>query len=130
MPKKKKACKNSKNNTNVIEKRKLLEADLDGQVYGFLEKALGNRFFDVKCMDGKTRRCKVRNKRMKVKQGDCVIVSLREFDDKNADIIYRYDLEEVRKLQKMGSLPNEDVIGPFNDEETSDIENTFCFDDI
>lgn len=130
MPKKKKAAKNSKNNTGLTEKRKLIEADLDGQVYGILEKALGNRFFDVKCMDGKTRRCKVRNKRMKVKQDDCVIVSLREFDDKNGDIIYRYDSEEVRQLQKIGALPGADVIGSFNDDDNSETENTFCFEDI
>lgn len=129
MPKKKKASKNSKN-TGVTEKRKLIEADLDGQVYGILEKALGNRFFDVKCMDGSNRRCKVRNKRMKVKQYDCVIVSLREFDDKNGDIIYKYDSEEVRQLQKLGALPNSEVIGSFKDEDNSDGENTFCFEDI
>lgn len=130
MPKKKKAGKNNKNNNGSTEKRKLIEADLDGQVYGILEKVLGNRFFDVQCTDGIMRRCKVRNKRMKVSQGDCVIVSLREFDDKNADIIYRYDSEEIRQLQKMGALPKKETLGSFKDEENSDSENGFCFDDI
>ena len=131
MPKKQKAGKNKKNINDHVEKRKLLEADLDGQVYGILEKALGNRFFDVNCMDNKKRRCKVRQKRLKVKQGDCVIVSLRMFDDNNADIIYKYDAEEVRTLQKMGILPSSDVIGIINDDDLLDqTMGGFSFEDL
>jgi translation initiation factor 1A len=130
MAKNKKGAKNKKNN-GPTEKRKLIEADIDGQLYGILEKVLGNRFFDVKCLDGKTRRCKVRNRRMKVKQGDCVIVSLRDFDDKNGDIIYRYDIEEVRELKKIGELPDEDINGLImNDDMDDDIDGGFCFEDI
>ena len=130
MPKKKKAGKNNKSSNGPTEKRKLLEADVDGQVYGIIEKVLGNRFFDVQCMDGKTRRCKVRNKRMKVKHADCVIVSIREFDDKNADIIYRYDSDEVRQLQKMNALPGVESIVSLDDEENTETEDGFCFEDI
>jgi len=132
MPKKKKAGKNQKNNNGPVEKRKLIEADLNGQVYGILEKALGNRFFDVNCMDNTKRRCKVRKKRMKVKCGDCVIISLRNFDDKNADVIYKYDAEEVRALQKKGILPGSDVIGVIKDDGDDDSEDElgFTFDDI
>ena len=116
MPKKQKAGKNKKSSNMNAEKRKLIEADLDGQVYGIIEKVLGDRFFTVNCLDNTKRRCKVRQKRMKVKDGDCVIVALREFDDNNADIIYKYDSAEVRQLQKDGILPNSEVIGVFNDE--------------
>ena len=77
MPKKVKARKNAKNKPNE-EKRNLIEADLDNQVYGTIEKALGSRFFEVNCLDNKKRRCKVRKKRMKVKVNDTVIISLRE----------------------------------------------------
>lgn len=132
MPKKKKASKNSKNSF-INEKRKLLEADIDGQTYGVIERALGSAFFDVYCMDGKIRRCKARSKRMKVKIGDCLIVSLREFDDKNADIIHRYDSEEVRTLQKLGLLPNSDKFSGIVNENINNDDNTddiFCFDDI
>ena len=114
MPKNTKAKKNQKNR-GVVEKRHLVEADLDGQVYAVLEKSLGSRFFDVKCLDGITRRCKVRKKRMKVNVGDCVIISLRDFDDHNADVIYRYDSGEVKDLQRAGILPSSNDIGFFND---------------
>ena len=131
MPKKTKAKKNQKNR-GVAEKRQLVEADLDGQVYGILEKALGSRFFDVKCLDGIKRRCKVRKKRMRVNIGDCVIISLRDFDDQNADVIYKYDSGEVRDLQRSGVLPSSSDVGFFNENYGSDNEEDcgFEFDDI
>ena len=130
MPKKKKAGKNRKTKGVLREKRKLVEPDLDCQVFGVLEKALGSRFFDVKCLDGQMRRCKVRNKRMKVKKDDVVIVSLREFDDKNADIIYRYNSEEVRELQRNGSLPSRGDISIKNESKDNEDDCAFEFDDI
>jgi translation initiation factor 1A len=130
MPKKKKAGKNAKNASINVEKRQLVEADLDGQVYGILEKALGNRFFTVKCLDSVIRRCKVRKKRMKVKEGDCVIIALRDFDDNNADIIYKYDSDEVRQLQKSGILPSVDFISTNKDESDEMDDDGFDFEDI
>lgn len=129
MPKKVKAKKNSKSSGANAEKRKLVEADEHDQVYGIIEKALGNRFFTVNCLDNVSRRCKVRQKRMKVKVGDCTIVSLRDFEDNVADIIYRYDSDEVRQLQKMGLLPGADVIGVCNDDEPPE-DDGFVFEDI
>ena len=133
MPKKKKACKNTKNKNINVEKRSLVEADLGTQIYGVIDKALGSRFFDVSCLDNKTRRCKVRKKRMKVKTSDVVIVSLRDFDDNNADIIYRYDSDEVRQLQKMGVLPSSEFLGnrpEFGSDNDNDEEMPFDFGEI
>ena len=129
MPKNKKKGKNAKNKGATVDKRKLVDADLDGQVYGILEKSLGSRFFTVNCLDNTKRRCKVRQKRMRCKEGDCVIVSLRDFDDANADIIYRYDSDEVRQLQKMGVLPDSIVIGAFKDVEVEE-DDVFIFENI
>ena len=126
MPKKKKAGKNTKSKNVVEVKRGLIEPDLSCQVFGILTKTLGSRFFDVNCLDGKQRRCKVRNKRLRVKQDDVVIISLREFDDKNADIIYKYNSEEVRELQRIGSLPSGESLGIKLDE--NDIEDDCAFD--
>jgi len=127
MPKKKKAGKNRKTKGVLQEKRALVEPDLDCQLFGVIEKALGSRFFDVRCLDGEIRRCKVRNKRMKVEKDDVVIVSLREFDDKNADIIYRYNTEEVRELQRIESLPSTESMGLPKENED---DYVFEFDDI
>lgn len=126
MPNKKKAGKNTKSKNVVEVKRDLIEPDISSQVFGILTKTLGSRFFDVNCLDGKQRRCKVRNKRLRVKQDDVVIISLREFDDKNADIIYKYNSEEVRELQSIGSLPSGESLGIKLDE--NDIEDDCAFD--
>ena len=119
MPKKVKAKKNSKNNKNVSdEKLKILIPDSDGQTLGFIEKALGCRFFTVSCVDGKQRRCKVRSKRLRINLNELVLVSLRDFDDKNADIIHRYSKEEAREFVKLGLLPSDSSLETIdNDDE-------------
>lgn len=131
MPKKAKGKKNAKTKGANIEKRKLIEADLDGQVYGIIEKAVGGSFFEVNCMDNILRRCKVRTKRMRIEPKDCVIIALRDFNENTGDIIYKYDADEVRRLQKMGILPGEDVIGEVSTGggEAED-EGGFVFEDI
>ena len=109
--KKGKRGKKAKNKGTTIVSRKIVEASIDGQVYGIVEKALGCRFFEINCLDNKKRRCKVRSKRMKIELQNVVIIALREFDDNNADIVYKYEPAEVRFLQKEGILPKSDVIG-------------------
>jgi translation initiation factor 1A len=127
MPKKKKCGKNSKSVN--YEKRQLIEADIDGQVYGIIEKALGDRYFDVNCMDKKKRRCRVRSKRLKIQLQDYVIVALREFDDNNADIIHKYDHEEIKVLQEKNLLPASNILGSEKDTDIETIEE-FDFEDI
>ena len=128
MPKNQKKKKNTKNKTSNIEKRAMLLPDIDGQVYGCVEKALGARFFTVKCLDKVDRRCKVRSKRLRIKAGDIVIISLREFDDKNADIVYRYDSDEVRTLQKDGVIPSNEYMG--KEEVIEEEDDVFDFEEI
>lgn len=130
MPKKKKAGKNAKNKGTNVEKRKLQEADMEGQVYGFIEKAVGGSFFTVKCVDNTERRCKVRTKRMRIAAGDCVIIALRDFDD-GGDIIYRYDSDEVRQLQRNGELPDNNAVNTLKGvEEEEEDTDVFVFEDI
>ena len=133
MPKKKKCGKNTKSNTfGQVEKRKLIEADLDGQVYGIIEKVLGDRYFEVNCVDNTKRRCRVRSKRLKIQVKECVIVALRNFDDKNGDIIYRYNSDEVRSLQKNGVLPGPATLGSVREDTLEDTpeDDGFIFEDI
>ena len=128
MPKKVKARKNTKNKPNE-EKRSLIEADINSQVYGTITKVLGSRFFEVNCIDNKNRRCKIRNKRIRIKINDIVIISLREFDDNNADIIYKYEDDEVRILQKKGIIPD-NLLNTNKNDLDSDEDIVFDFEDI
>ena len=113
MPKNMKKKKNTKNKTNPVKRAIVLISD-DSQVYGIVEKPLGDRYFNVRCLDNKERRCRVRSKRMRIKPEDMVIISLRDFDDKNADIIHRYNHEEVLELQQKGILPKVECLGSLN----------------
>lgn len=134
MPKSKKSTKNSKNlrkKENV--KRKIVYADDMGQVYGVVEKKLGGKAFEVLCSDGKTRRCYVRSKRMRIHLQQCVIISLREFltKDNTGDIIHTYTPDEKNHLLKIGKLGElkqneEDEVGIVFENEFEDLD----FDDI
>jgi translation initiation factor 1A len=129
MPKKKKASKNAKTKSIIAEKRFMVYADPDGQVYGVIDKILGCRFFTVTCFDGKQRRSKVRSKRIRINVGDVVLVSLREFSDGVGDIIYKYSIDEVKLLQKDKHIPMSDLVnlsaGVLGDVEEDDM---LCFD--
>jgi initiation factor 1A len=123
----KRAPKNSKTRGGPVVRRKMVEADLDSQVYGTVDTILGGRYFSVVCVDGVTRRCKVRSKRLRIAMKDVVIISLRDFDE-SGDIIYRYDSQEVRELQHSGILPDNEALGNEIDEVEND--EPFEFTDI
>jgi translation initiation factor 1A len=129
MPKNQKKGKNSKNGSTV-EKRLLVEADLEGQIYGILCNPLGMRFFNVTCADGVTRRCKIRKKRMRCSEGDFVIVSLREFDNFNGDVIHRFNIDEARDLQKCGKMPLFDKKVESGTNISVEDDGEFFFEDI
>ena len=104
MPKKVKARKNRKNMNKSEFKRKLEFADEEGQLYGRVIKEFGNAFFNVDCVDGKIRYSKARNRRIRVRVGNIVVVSLRDFEPNKGDIIYVYDNDEVKQLDNLGLL--------------------------
>jgi initiation factor 1A len=128
MPRKR-AKKNAKTRGGDVVRRTLETADLDSQVYGTIDAPVGGSYFSVICLDGVTRRCKVRSKRLRIAKKDVVIVSLRDFSDNNGDIIYKYDQVEVRELQRANILPSDEALGT---EADSDIEDDapFEFGDI
>lgn len=136
MPKNTKAKKNSKSRGKGQVARAITYADDDGQVYGLAERALGNKFFEVVCTDGKKRRSKARKKWPRVNAGDWCIISLRDFDDSTGDIIHVYKPEEVKTLMKKGILPSDTGNGDYPDigfsfEDVSDNEEQeLDFDDI
>ena len=54
-------------------------------------------------------------KKQWVKQGDVILVSLREYEDAKCDIIYLYKPKEVKNLKIYGEIPdtvkvNEDIV--------------------
>lgn len=140
MPKntKKIANKNKvKKNTPGATKREIPFAD-DGQLYGQIIKSLGDRRFEIKCVDGKTRLGKLRGKIRKRKKtwvivNTWVIVALRDFQDDKVDIIEVFDEEEVRRLEIMGEISIGEKSEEINENitfEEEDGKETILIDDI
>lgn len=96
---------------------------------------LGNARVDAFCFDGVSRLCQIRGqmrKRVWITVGDIVLVSLREYQDSKADIIWKYTPEEARSLKSYGEIPasvrpNETEVG--GDESESDGIEFADFDD-
>lgn len=104
--------------------------------YGFVTKKLGGSNFSVKLhlqerevighICGKLRRGN--NKKSNwVDIGSVVLLGIRDFQDKRADILYVYSPDEIRQLKKSGEIvENVDVV-------TSEVpieESEFQFEEI
>ena len=77
------------------------------EVLGVLEQRLGASRISIRCMDGKTRNCRVPGrlkKKLWLREGDIVIVEPWEFDNEKGDVIFKYNPAQVQWLQKRGYL--------------------------
>jgi translation initiation factor 1A len=87
------------------------------QVLGLLEQRLGGSRTRIRCLDGKTRICRIpgRLKRfLWVREGDIVLVEPWELggDDKG-DIIFKYKRNQVDSLRNKGYLKGLEDIDEF-----------------
>lgn len=78
------------------------------EVFGVVEQRVGGSRMLVRCLDGKTRNCRIPGrlkKRLWVREGDIVIVEPWEFaaDDKG-DVILKYRKNQVDYLKRKGYL--------------------------
>jgi initiation factor 1A len=89
------------------------------QSYAMVVKKLGDRRFQCKCSDGKTRICKIRGKfrgRLVIQVHDILLLSLRSEEGESgskdefekADILQKYRPEEVHELKKLGEFSERD----------------------
>ena len=80
------------------------------EVVGILEQRVGGSRSKVRCMDGKTRICRIpgRLKRhLWVREGDTILVEPWEFGgDGKGDVIFKYRPIQVKWLQRNGFLNN------------------------
>ena len=98
-------------------KRKVLsEANLkelvkpeQGELLGRVLKLTGGDLVIVKCSDGQTRVCRIRGKlkrRMWIRENDIVLVAPWDFDNRKADILWRYIRAHADWLEANGYLKN------------------------
>ena len=87
------------------------------QTFGILEQRLCASRTKVRCLDGKTRICRIPGRlkrRLWVRQGDLVIVEPWEFGgDEKGDIIYKYRPVQVSWLRRKGYLKELDSFEEF-----------------
>jgi translation initiation factor 1A len=89
----------------------------EGQIFGILEQRLGGSRNKVRCLDGKTRICRIpgRLKRgLWVREGDLLLVEPWELSgDEKGDIIFKYRHTQVSYLRKKGVLKSLDEFEEF-----------------
>ena len=81
----------------------------EGEMYGRVIKLMGGENLLVKCMDGVTRRGRIRGKlkrRVWIRDNDIVIIAPWEFGNKDrGDILWRYTLPQVGLLKQNKKIP-------------------------
>ncbi|MBT3866043.1 translation initiation factor eIF-1A [Candidatus Woesearchaeota archaeon] len=101
--------KSSKNKTGPPPEEVLRVRTPRGrEVMGTIDQRLGGSKMRVKCLDGKTRLCRVpgrMKRRLWVREGDVVIVEPWELGgDERGDLVYKYRPNQVQWLKKRGIL--------------------------
>lgn len=103
--------------------RPLLKAE-EGSVYGIITRSLGYNKFQVFCSDSVSRIATIRGsmiKRVWMKEGDIVLCSLREGDNKFCDIELKYTDSEVKTLKEGGYVTDQLL----NQEDSANIQIDF-----
>ena len=80
----------------------------DKEILGILEQRLGGSRCRVRCLDGKTRNCRIPGRlkrKLWVRDNDILLIEPWEFDgDAKGDIVFKYKPNQVMWLQKNGFL--------------------------
>ena len=78
------------------------------QTFGIVEQRLGGTRMRVRCMDGKSRVCRIpgsMRRHLWVREGDTVLVEPWELSgDEKGDVIYKYSRSQVQYLKNKGYL--------------------------
>ncbi len=104
------------NNNNQNPQGEVLRVRLPRgrEVLGILEQRLGASRMSVKCLDGKSRNCRVPGRlkrKLWLREGDVVLVEPWEFEDGKADVLFKYTPAAVAWLKRKGYL--KEISGEF-----------------
>jgi translation initiation factor 1A len=84
-----------------------------GQEYAKVLALMGEGRVQAICADGVERICHIRGtlrKKVWIVKDDILLISLRDFQDKKADILVKYCEQEVRQLRSMGEISTIDKV--------------------
>ncbi len=89
----------------------------EGQVLGIVDQRLGASRMRVKCLDGKTRICRIPGRlkrRLWVREGDLLLIEKWEFEaDAKGDVLFKYRVSQVDWLKRKGYLKKLEQIEEF-----------------
>ncbi len=77
------------------------------QVFGIIDQRVGAGRMIIKCLDGKSRNCRVPGRLRRslwLREGDFVIVEPWEFDNEKGDTIFKYNPAQIEWLKRRGYL--------------------------
>ena len=87
------------------------------QTFGIIEQRLGASRMRIRCLDGKTRICRIPGRltrKLWVREGDIVIVEPWEYSgDEKGDVVYKYSPTQMIFLKKRGHLKQLDEYEEF-----------------
>ena len=87
------------------------------ETFGIIEQRLGGSRMRVRCLDGKTRVCRIPGRltrRLWVRENDIVIAEPWEYGgDEKGDIVYKYSPTQIGFLKKKGHLKQLDEFEGF-----------------
>lgn len=79
-----------------------------GQILGICEQRVGGSRMKVRCLDGRTRICRIPGRlkrRLWVRDGDILLIEPWELGgDEKGDVVYKYRPLQVQVLKKRGLL--------------------------
>ena len=81
------------------------------EVLGVLDQRVGASRMIVRCLDGKSRNCRVPGRlrrKLWLREGDIVIVEPWEFDNEKGDVIFKYNPAAIEWLRRRGYLKDID----------------------
>ena len=92
----------------IAEEIRRVRLPRDKETLGILDQRLGASRMRVRCMDGKTRICRIPGRlkrKIWVQEGDTLLVEPWELGgDEKGDIIFKYKQTQVSWLQRNGYL--------------------------
>ena len=82
------------------------------EVIGIIEQRLGGNKMMVRCLDGKTRNCRVPGRlkrKLWLRPEDVVIIELWELDENKGDVILKYRKNQIEWLKKKKYLETDQI---------------------
>jgi len=102
---------NDQNTQETINER--IRLPRNGEVIGIIEQFLGYCKMRVRCLDGKTRICRVPGRLTRelwLHEGDVIIVKPWEYQsDEKGDVIYKYKRNHINILKKKRFIKEESL---------------------